>query len=222
MNRTIGRLVLLLSGIFIIMVVVWSPAGASTFTGIASDTANGVPFPDPKFGTLINFDDKADGTILTETAYASLGVESIRGSSGEVLAVFAFSPQSVPNYLLIEPTFSGTIQITFKDLQSRVGIGITDSTVASPKTLKVFDSIGGLLEQFDPTFNNSSIYAGFEESAPIIKSFEISGNVFAVDDLQFSPLPRTVTTVPEPAPWPFLIVSLVGLWLLIRRPASSS
>jgi hypothetical protein len=94
-----------------------------------------------------------------------------------------------------------------------VGIGIANNT-GGPEFLSVYDSTGGLLEshQVNPGAN---VYAVITKGAYDISRLEISGDYFAVDDLQFNAGSAVI-----PAPGAILLGSigagLVG-WLRRRR-----
>jgi hypothetical protein len=200
-----------------------SQAGATPFTGTPSDgTAGSVPAP--RFGTLIDFDEisipaNSDFAVLPIDNYlpdvVSIG-ELVNGSLVP-LTVLPVSTQSPKNYILAEDVtgaaaLTHTIQIRFKDPQARVGIGIIDE--AGGQVLQIFDINHNSLEgPYSPQFSGGNAYAGFEESTAGITFLEISGKVFALDDLQFSP----TTAVPEPTSVVLLLCGLAGAWLVRKR-----
>ena len=183
----------------------------------------GTPSPSlsPTFGTLVNFDDKATGTQVLWDDYVSLGVASITELTGAG-SLFAryLSPQSPPNYVGTGPTYNvpggpssegwdGTIQIDLALPANMVGIGIANNTGGS-ETLSVYDSGSSLLESHT-LVAGSNLYAVITRGAYDISRIVITGDCFAIDDLQFNAIP---------APGALLLGSIgVGLvgWLRKRR-----
>lgn len=82
--------------------------------------------------------------------------------------------------------------------------------------LQVFDGNHNLSEgPYSPPFPRGNAYGGgFNEATPDIIYFEISGDTFAIDDLQFSsvPLPDPTRTMP-------LMFGLTGVILVSRDSA---
>jgi hypothetical protein len=159
----------------------------------------GTPSPSlsPVFGTLVNFDDKPSDTVIAWDDYVSVGVASITETQGPWPLMRLDGTQSMPNYVGTGDAYnwSGTILIEFTNLANKVGIGIANSA-GGPEVLNIYDIGHNLLEsQTAPSGLN--IYVYFQRSSFDIKYFEIVGDIFAVDDLQFySPPPPT----PPPAP----------------------
>jgi hypothetical protein len=216
MNRLAGPVSLLALGI-VFCLIFSLPASATSFTGTPS------PSLSPVFGTLINFDDKpaggdlsTDGTPLAANAYQSMGVYSITSDKGN-LGIFNSSPQSSPNYVGTGSSnnFDGTILIQFTNLADKVGIGISDSL--NTHILSIFGSAGPGSAPLDSlTIAGglaSNTYVGFEWPTFDIAYFQITGNFFLIDDLQF----ESQVVVPEPAMTGLLCCSLLGLLLLAER-----
>lgn len=173
------------------------PSGAIAFLG----TPNPSLFP--RFGTLINFDDRPPlppsdipaGVPILPSDYVSLGVASITETERlGTFARYATSAQSNPSYIGTGPRgergtdanegWDGTILIELQNLANSVGIGIADSRGAA-EVLSIYDSGFNLLETFTaPVGLNSYVY--FTRNKADIKYFQIKGDFFAVDDLQFS------------------------------------
>ena len=182
----------------------------------------GTPSPilSPTFGTLVNFDDKAPGTVLWDD-YVSVGVASITEitGAGALFARYGYSQQSQPNYVGTSDAhdkggasggWDGTIQIDLALPASMVGIGIANNS-GGPETLSVYDSVGTLLESPHTVTTGTNVYVVIASDAYDISRLVITGDYFAIDDLQFNAIP---------APGAILLGSigagLVG-WLKRRR-----
>ena len=179
----------------------------------------GTPSPSlsPTFGTLVNFDDKATGTQVLWNDYVSMGVASITEltGAGQLFARYSGS-QSPPNYVGtsgnyeiggVSSGWDGTIQIDLALPASMVGIGIANSMGGS-ETLRVYDSLDSLLESHT-VVAGANVYAVITRGSYDISRFVISGDFFAIDDLQFNAIP---------APGAILLGSIgVGLVGWLRR-----
>ncbi|MFH1881719.1 MAG: hypothetical protein ABIL62_03285 [Planctomycetota bacterium] len=181
----------------------------------------GTPSPSlsPTFGTLVNFDDKAAGTQVLWNDYVSAGVASITELTGAGTLFARYSgSQSPPNYIGTGGTYEvsgvpggwdGTIQIDLALPASMVGIGIANNS-GGTETFSVYDSVGSLLESHTVAAG-TNVYAVITRGIYDISRLVITGDFFAIDDLQFNAIP---------APGAILLGSigagLVG-WLKRRR-----
>jgi len=159
----------------------------------------GTPSPSlsPTFGTLVNFDDKATGTQVLWNDYVSVGVASITETTGAGSLFKRYSgAQSPPNYIGTGGTYEiggasggwdGTIQIDLALPASMVGIGVANNS-GGFEFLKVYDSTNSLLESHQVA-PGANVYAVITRGAYDISRFEISGDFFAIDDLQFNAIP---------------------------------
>ncbi|NIM95383.1 MAG: hypothetical protein GTO18_16935 [Anaerolineales bacterium] len=164
---------------------------------VFADVSTGTPSPGlfPVFGTLINFDDKATGTIVNPDDYEDLGVASIREiEQGWTLSRYP-GTQSNPNYVGTGPDaergtdwdlgWDGTILIELANPTNKIGIGIANSK-GGRELLKIYDSNFHMLESYTlPSGRNT--YVVFTRDQWEIKYLEITGDWFAIDDLQFNP-----------------------------------
>jgi hypothetical protein len=174
----------------------------------------GTPSPslNPVFGTLINFDDQPTGTPILPNDYAAFGLASITELTVGPPAFARYGgSQSPPNYIGTgaQHGWNGTIRFDLANLASQIGLGIADSA-GGPETLSVYNSGGALLESHVLT-SGANIYAVITRPFYDISRIEISGEFFAVDDLQFNTIP---------APGAILLGSIgVGVvsWLRRRR-----
>ncbi len=159
----------------------------------------GTPSPSlsPTFGTLVDFDDKATGTQVLWNDYVSVGVASITEltGAGQLFARYS-GTQSPPNYVGTSGAYEiggalggwdGTIQIDLALPASMVGIGIANNA-GGLETLSVYDSVGSLLESYTVA-TGTNVYAVITRGTYDISRLEISGDFFAIDDLQFNTIP---------------------------------
>ena len=191
-------------------------AQAAFFSGTPSPTLS------PTFGTLVNFDDKPTGTAIGAGDYAAYGVTSITETEG--LGYFAryASSQSSPNYVGTgfggergtdaSLGWDGTILIEFATLMSKVGLGVADSA-GGPEIMKIYDASMMLIET-GVVLTGANTYSYFDSTVGI-KYLEIKGDFFAIDDLQFKP-------VPEPSTYVLFglgLLTLVGVRRRLRKSA---
>ncbi len=206
-----------------LMFAVGTPiANGSISYGTPADTGLGGSnsTPTPLFGTLVNFDVKAPGTVLWDD-YVSVGVASITETTGAgaLFARYSGSPQSQSNLVgtgTYENTgvnwgWDGTIQIDLAQPASMVGIGIMNS-LGGPEFVSIYDSTGFLLDSYQVAAG-SNVYPiiTITSGAYDISRLVITGDFFGIDDLQFNAIP---------APGAILLGSIgagfVG-WLRKRR-----
>ena len=192
-----------------------SSASALVFTGTPS------PSLSPVFGTLINFDDQAVGTLVGASDYVSLGVASVveteglgrfaRYSSSQSLCCYIGTGPSGERGLDSDPTgWDGTIQFTFSGLADKVGIGIADS-LGAQEQIAIYNSAHTLLDLFVAPVGANQ-YIGFDRGGVFdIKYFEIRGDFFAIDDLQHT------GPVPEPEIYAMMGIGLGLMGFVARR-----
>lgn len=198
-----------------LMFAIGTPVANAVYTA-------GTPSPNlnPVFGTLVNFDDQATGTPVLWNDYVSVGVASITEQTGAGAAFARYAgTQSMPNYVgtglgheiggQSGMGWDGTIRIDLASPASQIGIGVATHQ-GGPEFLTVYDSALNMLESYQ-VHNGINVYAVITRAACDISRIEITGDFFAIDDLQFNAIP---------APGALLLGSigagLVG-WLRRRR-----
>lgn len=168
--------------------------GTPANTGLGGSNST----PSPLFGTLVNFDDKAIGTPVLANDYVSLGVTSIVELEGLGFFGRYQSNQSAPCIVGTGSNgergndasnwgWDGTIQIDLALPASMVGIGVANSR-GGFEFLSVYDSIGSLLESHQVATGNN-VYTVITRGTYDISRLVITGDWFAIDDLQFNAIP---------------------------------
>lgn len=195
-----------------------SSSGAATFTG----TATGSPSLSPVFGTLINFDAPfVVGDPVGASDYVSMGVASVLELEG--LGSFARYTTSQSGCCYIGTGsggerggggaalgWDGTIQFKFSSPADKVGIGIADSA-GQQEQIAIYDSSHNLLDIFVAPIG-ANTYVGFDNTGfPNITFFEVRGDFFALDDLQFN------SPIPEPEIYAMMGVGLMLMGFVARR-----
>jgi len=196
-------------------------ANAAISYGTPADTGSGGSNSTPSllFGTLVNFDDKAHQSPVLWNDYVSVGVASITEltGAGQLFARYSYSFQSQPNIVGtgsheiggVDWGWDGTIQIGLALPANMVGIGIANNQ-GGPEFVSVYDSGGSLLE-LHQIASDGNVYPVITRGTYDISRLVITGDFFAIDDLQFNAIP---------APGALLLGSIgVGLvgWLRKRR-----
>lgn len=202
-TRKLGLLAVVIS---VVVLFSMSQASATVIWGTPS------PSLSPTFGTLVNFDDKATGTVVNPTDYASVGVADIRDLGGLTLMRYA-SSQSQPNYVGTGPAtgWATDTMITLTNAASMLGIGIADGRGST--FLTVYDSNKNVIELYNPITSSINFYLVFDETlGSAIKYLEIKSNFVAFDDLQFN-----TASVPEPSTLLLLGSGLIGFGFFARK-----
>lgn len=207
--------------ILVVVVMLMVPAASqAAFTVTVWPVGSPSPILSPIFGTLIDFDDQATGTLVGAFDYLDQGVASITEAEGFVLRRYSGS-QSQPNYVGTglnaergsDENFGwdGTIVIDLVNPANMIGIGISNS-LGGPEFVTLYDSDGGPLDATLVSTGNN-VYMFNERDQYDISRLVITGDYFAIDDLQFN-------SNPIPAPGALLLGGIgVGCvsWLRRRR-----
>lgn len=199
--------------------ILMSLASGGTFIGTPS------PMLSPKFGTLVNFDDRPTLSLVGANDYVAQGVAVVLELEG--LGRFARYPssQSLANFIGTGTLgergtdsddfgFDGTIRFQFASLQATVGIGIAELAGTDLPVLTILNSSLQVIETFTPAFG-LNIYAGFVRPGNDIAYFQIKGDNFALDDLQFAPIPEPGTSI-------LAALGLLRFALLFRKRVSAT
>lgn len=162
--------------------------------------------PQPRFGTLIDFDDGTTGTVLDFDRYLAEGVNSITNTLGPDLQFFPTS-QSAPNYIGtgFGVGWDADILVEFSVLQAAVGIGI-----AGPTTLQfeLLDENMVVLEGYSLTTTPVNTYYYINRLSNDTKFLRVAGDFVAIDDLQFDTQTVNPNPVPEPATFGLMLAGL--------------
>lgn len=190
-------------------------AQAALVQGIPTPFGASPADPQPRFGTLIDFDDAATNTLLAADHYAGQGVVSITNTLGPQLGYFVTS-QSAPNYVGtgFANDWDADILVEFSVLQAAVGIGI-----AGPTTLQfeLLDASMNVLEGYSLTTTPTNTYYYINRLSNDTKFLRVAGDFVAIDDLQFDT--QTVGTVPEPTTLALMLAGVGGVIRRYRRSA---
>ncbi len=202
-------------GLFVIAAVLSTTlARAALVQG--TPTPFGTPAnPIPRFGTLIDFDDAATGSLLAANRYVGVGVDSIENTLGPQLGFFATS-QSAPNYVGtgFANSWDADILVEFNVLQAAVGIGI-----AGPTTLQfeLLDASMNVLEGYSLTTTPVNTYYYINRLSNDTKFLRVAGDFVAIDDLQFDTQTVPPQGVPEPGTLGLMLAGGLGLVRRYRR-----
>jgi len=197
--------------------------GSAAQAAIIFGTGTPSPSLSPTFAKLVNFDDKPTGTPVGALDYLADGIASITELEG--LGTFAryAGSQSLPNYVGTgfagergtdsNMGWDGTILIKFTNYVSSGGIGIADSA-GGPETIALLDVNGNVLgSQQVPS--GANVYVTFFDTQTKIAALKITGDFFAIDDLQWTPCREIV--VPLPSTLLMLASGMVGLARFRKR-----
>ena len=169
---------------------------------------------------FISFNSKADGTpaytgtSIAPTVNGGIFSNRVTFSSTSGANVALGNPNSTSSEIGPDPAFGGTLVITLASAARAVGFG----TVEAPVTASFFDANGQLI-QTSATTDRFAFLGLVGTGGSAIKSIQLTGTYFAIQDFQFS----AAASVPETASWAMMIsgFGLVGATMRRRRVAVS-
>lgn len=204
-------------------------AGILVASLLGSQTATASPIEYDSFkGTIIDFDDLALGTVLTDQ-YAKLGVTfSILKSTAVITDTLSKLPgtlNSAPNSVLVADRAGSGISINFDEARSRVGVLLDLSsnasyTVQAYSGAKLLESItatpdplpGGLTQAFvalEDVGITSLVMYSTSGSFEMFSTGPLSNHLnFSFDDLKFD------APAGSPEPTSLLLIGVGGLAFL--------
>ena len=191
-----------------------------TYNVLRADMFYGEQDPSqPKFGRVIDFDDREEGAV-SEDDYAAQGIVSITETELLAGADFGYYEEAKFSKPMCVGTgefsergdgkskgWDGTILIQFKEYASKVGVGIVDID-GGIETIAVYtnhdDVVGENPLEIYEVPDKSRVYVVIDRLGTYdIKYLQISGDGFTIDDLQFDVYPsiaggmRALGDVPE-------------------------
>ena len=161
--------------------------------------------------TLINFDTLTSGDAVN-TQYTSLGVtiSGTTGNSGTGGSTTVRAANWDPIYIGNQDNgWNGSIIFDLSAGATQFGLELIDSI---PSYLEVYDAANNLIESFTTTASGSNIFVGIDTGSTLFTKAIISGNFYAVDDVQFN-----VAAVPEPTTLALLALGLVAIGARKRK-----
>lgn len=163
--------------------------------------------------TLIDFDELALGVVV-DNEYSGLGVtiSGTTGYDGTGAATDVVSSGWDPIYIGNRSnSWNGSIVFDFSVGITQFGLELIDST---PSYLSVYDSSDNLIESVTTILNGHNIFTGIDTGGILISKAIISGQFYAIDDVQFN------ASVPEPAILALFGLGLVGMSFSRKKKAA--